>query len=139
MHTPVTPLHACQAKRQRCRLQEEGGSELEEVERELAGQKGQAGSLGSAKGKEKPGAPPRSILSPIFLQAFTLTFLAEWGDRSQVLHPILSAGLPAVFGPFPCSCTAGPCVCTVHPSPVCTCCATPWACSSCGPGCRSPP
>ena len=83
-------------------LQEEGGSELEEVERELAGQKGQAGNLGSAKGKEKMGAPPRSILSPIFLQAFTLTFLAEWGDRSQVLHPMLSAGLLAVFGPFSC-------------------------------------
>ena len=98
---PCTMLRACQAGRQRCWLQEEGGSELEEVERELAGQKGQAGNLGAtAKGKEKPGAPLRSILSPIFLQAFTLTFLAEWGDRSQVLHSLLGAGLLAGSGPF---------------------------------------
>lgn len=26
----------------------------------------------------------RSVLSPIFLEAFILTFLAEWGDRSQI-------------------------------------------------------
>ena len=24
------------------------------------------------------------VLSPIFLEVFTLTFLAEWGDRSQI-------------------------------------------------------
>merc|ERR1712176_1622300 len=26
----------------------------------------------------------RSLLNPIFLEAFILTFLAEWGDRSQI-------------------------------------------------------
>jgi putative Ca2+/H+ antiporter (TMEM165/GDT1 family) len=25
-----------------------------------------------------------AVVSPVFLKAFTLTFLAEWGDRSQI-------------------------------------------------------
>jgi putative Ca2+/H+ antiporter (TMEM165/GDT1 family) len=32
-----------------------------------------------------------SLVSRIFLQAFTLTFLAEWGDRSQITTIILGA------------------------------------------------
>lgn len=32
-----------------------------------------------------------SALSRIFLQSFTLTFLAEWGDRSQLTTIILGA------------------------------------------------
>ena len=31
------------------------------------------------------------ILSPIFLEAFTITFLAEWGDRSQIATIALAA------------------------------------------------
>ncbi|XP_070553094.1 putative divalent cation/proton antiporter TMEM165 isoform X2 [Ptychodera flava] len=31
------------------------------------------------------------LLSPIFLEAFVLTFLAEWGDRSQITTIILAA------------------------------------------------
>ncbi|MEQ2174345.1 hypothetical protein GOODEAATRI_007064 [Goodea atripinnis] len=32
-----------------------------------------------------------TLISPIFIQAFTLTFLAEWGDRSQLTTIILAA------------------------------------------------
>lgn len=31
------------------------------------------------------------VVSRIFLQAFTLTFLAEWGDRSQLTTIVLAA------------------------------------------------
>jgi len=30
-------------------------------------------------------------LSPVFVQAFVLTFLAEWGDRSQISTIVLAA------------------------------------------------
>ncbi|XP_059577738.1 transmembrane protein 165 isoform X2 [Alligator mississippiensis] len=50
------------------------------------------------------------FISPIFVQAFTLTFLAEWGDRSQLTTIVLAAredpyGV-AVGG------TVGHCLCT---------------------------
>ena len=32
-----------------------------------------------------------SIFSAVFLEAFVLTFLAEWGDRSQIATIILAA------------------------------------------------
>lgn len=31
------------------------------------------------------------FISPIFVQALTLTFLAEWGDRSQLTTIVLAA------------------------------------------------
>lgn len=31
------------------------------------------------------------FVSPIFIQAFVLTFLAEWGDRSQIMTIVLAA------------------------------------------------
>lgn len=44
--------------------------------------------VGGAK-KAKPGA--FKVLFRIFMQAFTMTFVAEWGDRSQITTIILSA------------------------------------------------
>ena len=31
------------------------------------------------------------VFSPILIQSFTLTFLAEWGDRSQITTIVLAA------------------------------------------------
>lgn len=44
--------------------------------------------VGGAK-KAKAGA--FKVLLRIFMQAFTMTFVAEWGDRSQITTIILSA------------------------------------------------
>lgn len=33
----------------------------------------------------------RGILSPIFVEVFVMTFLAEWGDRSQITTIVLAA------------------------------------------------
>lgn len=95
---------------------QEGESELQEVERQLAkapvksgprdklaavdseavGGAGFDGNslkpIASSNGKALPAARPaaacatavaRRLFSPVFLEAFVLTFLAEWGDRSQ--------------------------------------------------------
>jgi putative Ca2+/H+ antiporter (TMEM165/GDT1 family) len=61
------------------------------VEEELVGKKGDndvgdeeaAGNGGDSQGKDRA-AKQSSAATKILTQAFTLTFLAEWGDRSQV-------------------------------------------------------
>lgn len=66
-------------------LQESGPSELEEVEVELDGPpKGGDRASGS-------GGWYRRVLSTVFMKAFTMTFLAEWGDRSQIATISLAA------------------------------------------------
>lgn len=45
----------------------------------------------AGSGATLPQAKWYSFISPIFIQAFTLTFLAEWGDRSQLTTIILAA------------------------------------------------
>lgn len=65
-------------------------SELEQVEQELSS----SNAHGSKRGMDsddaaKKAASPLSrllgaLFSQVFLKAFTLTFLAEWGDRSQI-------------------------------------------------------
>lgn len=76
-----------------------GESELSEVERELSAAhksapSGNAAENGSS-GRLRDSTPPpsqsnpafnllRKLIAPVVLEAFTLTFLAEWGDRSQI-------------------------------------------------------
>lgn len=58
---------------------DEGQEELEEVTMELN------------KKEQELASPTTRLLSPVFVQAFVLTFLAEWGDRSQISTIILGA------------------------------------------------
>lgn len=93
-------------------------AELVEVEKELSHNKGLATPFGSTAALENgapngatPGkrrasspSPPagaavaalRRIFSPVLLEAFTLTFLAEWGDRSQIATIGLAAASDVV-------------------------------------------
>ncbi|XP_020604520.1 transmembrane protein 165-like [Orbicella faveolata] len=85
----------------------EGQEELEEVQAELKKKEAEMAKddsstitqdveTGIIRGGKKP-AKLFGLLSPILLQAFTLTFLAEWGDRSQ-LATILLASRENVVG-----------------------------------------
>lgn len=73
--------------------EQEGESEFEEVERQLGG--GSAAAAANGKPLAKTGSKAslngdkgkwglQRVLPPVLLEAFVLTFLAEWGDRSQV-------------------------------------------------------
>ena len=66
----------------------EGQEELEEVNEELRKreEKESRGDVESGGTKEKTAV---SMLSKIFVQSFTMTMLAEWGDRSQLATVIL--------------------------------------------------
>ena len=86
---------------------QEGESELDEVERELGAKaKGSepvngrsANGDGKAKQLRKADSSIRrlaqNIFSPVFVEAFVLTFLAEWGDRSQIATIGAHAAAPA--------------------------------------------
>lgn len=76
-------------------MNSEGPSdELQEVEEELVKKKGESNEADDKEVDLEAPAPPRgaptkqSLLGvdnlKVFTQAFTLTFLAEWGDRSQI-------------------------------------------------------
>ncbi|CAI9171997.1 unnamed protein product [Rangifer tarandus platyrhynchus] len=98
---------------------DEGQEELEEVQAELKkkDEEFQRTKLLNGPGDVETGAsttiPQKKwlhFISPIFVQALTLTFLAEWGDRSQLTTIVLAAredpyGV-AVGG------TVGHCLCT---------------------------
>ncbi|KAG8453781.1 hypothetical protein GDO86_000418 [Hymenochirus boettgeri] len=97
---------------------DEGQEELEEVQAEIKrkDEELQRSKLLNGTGDLETGGPtvPKKrwmqFISPIFVQALTLTFLAEWGDRSQLTTIVLAAredpfGV-AVGG------TIGHCLCT---------------------------
>ena len=67
--------------------------EIEEVEKEL--EKKDIGidsfNLDDPKALSKSTSFYSMLFSPIFIQAFTMTFLAEWGDRSQISTIALAA------------------------------------------------
>ncbi|XP_029002977.1 transmembrane protein 165 isoform X2 [Betta splendens] len=98
---------------------DEGQEELEEVQAEIKKKDEElqrskltngAPDVEAGPGTALPQRKWHSFISPIFIQAFTLTFLAEWGDRSQLTTIILAAredpfGV-AVGG------TLGHCLCT---------------------------
>lgn len=92
MPTPRSPA-APPLSRIPCTRAQEEESELQQVEQELASsdmsKRPSEKSLG-APGSQRPqrGRAAQKLLgmmfSPVLLKAFTLTFLAEWGDRSQI-------------------------------------------------------
>lgn len=98
---------------------DEGQEELEEVQAEIKKKDEElqrsklangAPDVEAGTGTTLPQGKWHSLISPIFIQSFTLTFLAEWGDRSQLTTIILAAredpvGV-AVGG------TLGHCLCT---------------------------
>ncbi|XP_070688906.1 putative divalent cation/proton antiporter TMEM165 [Pempheris klunzingeri] len=98
---------------------DEGQEELEEVQAEIKKKDEElqrsklangTPDIEAASGTSVPQGKWHSVISPIFIQALTLTFLAEWGDRSQLTTIILAAredpfGV-AVGG------TLGHCLCT---------------------------
>ena len=55
------------------------------------------GGGAAAAGILAPLAPLLAVLPPILIQAFTLTFVAEWGDRSQIATIAMAADQD-VFG-----------------------------------------
>jgi len=75
---------------------EDSMEEMEEVQEELRKKEAcekDSLELGSGGGSasDKYKAVLAVLFSPIFIQAFTMTFLAEWGDRSQLATIVLAA------------------------------------------------
>ncbi|VDL98416.1 unnamed protein product [Schistocephalus solidus] len=61
--------------------------EYQEVEQQIGSADVNSGSKSHARLR----ALLRKVLSPIFAEAFLMTFLAEWGDRSQLTTIVLAA------------------------------------------------
>lgn len=78
---------------------DEGKEEMEEVQEDLRKREGgkvdeEAGLMNSSNDNENKNFISKilcTLFSPIFIQAFTMTFLAEWGDRSQLATIVLAA------------------------------------------------
>ena len=80
-------------------MKSEGPSdELHEVEEELINKKGEGASSADdedpselEKGRSSKAAAQHTENLKVFTQAMTLTFVAEWGDRSQIATIALAA------------------------------------------------
>lgn len=78
---------------------DEGMKELAEVEQELAEHSKKDEEQGMIRVDDEAKKEQESALmnllglvfSPIFVQTFVMTFLAEWGDRSQIATIALGA------------------------------------------------
>jgi putative Ca2+/H+ antiporter (TMEM165/GDT1 family) len=77
--------------------------ELEEVEKEVQEKEAKRQAALRGDGSRKDHRPQESLLqmaasllSPVFVEAFVLTFLAEWGDRSQIATIGLAASIDIV-------------------------------------------
>jgi len=68
----------------------EGQEEFDEVNEELR-KKAEKESKGDVESGDLRNPSVVLFTSKIFIQAFTMTFLAEWGDRSQLATVILAA------------------------------------------------
>ncbi|KAJ7410313.1 transmembrane protein 165 [Pitangus sulphuratus] len=86
---------------------DEGQEELEEVQAEIKKKDEELqrtkllngpGDVESGPGTTIPQKKWLHFISPIFVQAFTLTFLAEWGDRSQLTTIVLAARERMIHG-----------------------------------------
>ena len=92
---------------------EEGFEELEEVEAELGKKDDDHDPEAARLEKEKKSGLMNlmeALFTPIFIKAFTMTFVAEWGDRSQIATIALAAQkepFGVIFGGI-----AGHCICT---------------------------
>lgn len=82
----------------------------DEYEREAVSGGADVESGGATKKRTKWRANALKMFSQVFVQAFTLTFLAEWGDRSQLTTIILAAREDVVGVTI--GGTLGHCLCT---------------------------
>lgn len=93
-------------------------SELEQVEQELNSDLGKRSSDKELDKKAVKEGKPRTFVqaalgmffSRLFLKAFTLTFLAEWGDRSQIAtiglaaqEDVIGVSLGGILGHMACT------------------------------------
>ena len=67
----------------------EGQEEYEEVNEELRKREEKDGKGSLELGAGQKEVSVLAFVGKIFIQAFTMTFLAEWGDRSQLATVIL--------------------------------------------------